>query len=200
MGGLDGAGRDDAAIAVGQVETVAGVGDEHHLPAHVRAGADRGRDAHVGRDAEGHDPLGAEPAQPQVEVGADEGRIDALRDDRLALLRREAVAEVVAPMARRERGARLHRIVADMDDRRARPPASGRAERGRSPPFRRSSAAASSDRRSPRWTSIGSSTVRARLGTFISKSRRLSAVARAISTRPGAPGRGRAAPCEGFDA
>src|SRR4029079_7248974 len=68
------------ALAVGQVETVARVGDENHVPPHVGAGADGGRDTLVGRDAERDHVPGAEALQAQVEIRADEGRVDALGD------------------------------------------------------------------------------------------------------------------------
>ena len=80
---LDLLGRDSSAMTVGKIEAIAGVGHEDHVPAHVGAGSDSGRDAHVGRDAERHDMLRAKPLQPKIEVGADEGRIDALGDERL---------------------------------------------------------------------------------------------------------------------
>ena len=69
-----------AALAVRQVEAVAGIGNEDHVPAHVRAGSHRRRHAHVGGDAECDDMPGPEPLQAEVEVGADEGGVDAFAD------------------------------------------------------------------------------------------------------------------------
>ena len=86
MGGVDVFGGNGAAARVRQVETVAGIGHQDHVPAHVGAGADGGRDALIGGNAEGDDVLCPKPLQPQVEVGADEGRVDALGDQRLVAL------------------------------------------------------------------------------------------------------------------
>ena len=96
MGALDVLRGDRAAAAVGQVEAVAGVGDEDHVPAHVGARPNRRRDAHVGGYAERDDVLRAQPLQAEIEVRADEGRVDALGDERLALAGLEARAKCVA--------------------------------------------------------------------------------------------------------
>jgi hypothetical protein len=113
-------GANRAAGAVGQIEALAGVGDDQRAVAEVRRDPRGGRHAHVGADAEQHDGGHAEPAQAQVEVGADERGVDRLRHHRLAITRREAVAERVAGMRRMQRGTVDHRIVADVDQR---PPA-----------------------------------------------------------------------------
>ena len=60
MGPMADAGRDRAASAVGQVEAVAGVLDQNHVVAEIGPHADRRGHAHVGGDAEDHDPADPE--------------------------------------------------------------------------------------------------------------------------------------------
>ncbi len=63
--------------------------------------------------------LGAEPLEAKVEIGPDESRIDAFRDERLASQRLEARPERIARSARSQGRTRLYRVMADVDDRSA---------------------------------------------------------------------------------
>ena len=67
----------------------------------------------------------AEALEPKLEIGADEGRIDALGDQRLVALGSETGTKIVSAVARSQRRARLHAVVADVDAR-----AAGRAPGG----------------------------------------------------------------------
>ena len=60
------------------------------------ARADSSGDTLVSGNPERNNMLGAEPFQAQVEVSANEGRIDAFGDQRLVALRAEAAAEIVS--------------------------------------------------------------------------------------------------------
>ena len=84
---------DRSALPIGKVEAVASVGHKDHVPAHIGARPYRGRNAHVGGNAEDDHVLRTEPLQAKIEVGPDEGRIDALGDERLAFAGVEAGTE-----------------------------------------------------------------------------------------------------------
>ncbi len=62
---------------------------------------------------------GAKPPQPQVEIGADEGAVDALGHQRLASERLEAGAKAIAGTAGRKRRAFGHGVMTNMNDRAA---------------------------------------------------------------------------------
>src|SRR4029453_5376662 len=110
---------------VGQVEAIAGVWHEDHVPTQVGAHAHRRRDAHVRRNAEYDDVFRAKLLQFFVEVRADESGVDALRDEWLAVQRFESGAKRVAWSAWREGRTGLHRVMADVDDRPTRLPPGG---------------------------------------------------------------------------
>lgn len=114
--------RNGAAVPVRQIEAIAGVGDERAGPAEIGAGADRGRDAHIGGDAEDNEMLRPHAPQFQIQIGPDERRIDALGDQRLAGQRCETVAEPVSGQAGAQSRQGLDGIVTHMDDREARSP------------------------------------------------------------------------------
>src|ERR671913_244652 len=103
MGPLDFLRGYGAALAVREVEAVAGIGHEDHVPAHVRAGPDRGRHAHVGGDAERDHMFRSEPLQTKIEIGANEGGIDALADKLLARPGLETRPESISRRARSKR-------------------------------------------------------------------------------------------------
>ena len=97
---MDFAGVDPSVTRrIGQVEAVAGVGDEDHVPAEIRAHTHGRRDAHIGGNPEGDDMLCAEHLQALGEVRADEGGVDVLGDQRFANSRFEAGAKGVSRSA-----------------------------------------------------------------------------------------------------
>ncbi len=107
---------DHRAVEAGLIEGGAGVGRHDHAVAHVRADAHRRRNAPVGRQAQRDDRRRSQSAQPQVEVGADERGVDALRHQGFARLGGKAVAQRVAGKAGREGRAGLDRIMAHVND------------------------------------------------------------------------------------
>ena len=155
--------RDGARICEDASSGTAMSSDRHRAIAWV------GRDAHVAVEGPARHGRAGRRRRPQLHARASvtmievefAARVGDLRSIRCAF---ETVArpDVTAPMARRERGARPAPNRGG-HGRSARPPrASGRAARGRSPPssaFQRGGQLGSSK---PRWTSIGSRTVRAR--------------------------------------
>ena len=60
--------------------------------------------------------LRSEPLQTKVQVRSNEGRVDALADERLAVERLKAGSEGVPRGARSKSRIRLNRVVTNMDD------------------------------------------------------------------------------------
>ena len=102
----------------------------------------RRRDAHVRWYAERNDVLRAQPLQAEIEVRADEGRVDALGDERLTLAGARNPGEMRCPAYSGARvGTRLHQVISGSGDRTARGCAMHRAVRGRWHPPDRSTGA-----------------------------------------------------------
>lgn len=107
---------DDRPALSRQIETVTGIFDQRHAPPEIRSRADRRGNAHVRGNAEDNHVLSPEAAQAQIQIRADEGRIDALHHQLLAVLRLKAGAEAVAGLPGPERRAGLGRIMPHVDD------------------------------------------------------------------------------------
>lgn len=119
MGALDFLGGDRSAAPIRQIEAVARVRHQDHVPSHVCPGSNGRRHAHVGRDSEGDDVLRTQPLQSKIEIRTDEGGVHALSDELLAFQRDEPGTEGIAGGSWRKRGTRLNGIVPHMDYRSA---------------------------------------------------------------------------------